>query len=276
MNISTRGDTALAKAMQVLRRSTIREGKPFPLGATWDGLGVNFALFSANATKVELCLFDDDGETELERIELPEYTDEVWHGYLPTARPGTVYGYRVHGPYRAGCRPPLQSQQAPDRSLCQAAGRRSCSWGPELFGYKLGSCRQGHVLRRARQRAAHAEMPRDRPGVHLGTRTRKPEISVGAHDFLRNACQGLHKASSAGAGSRSRHLCRPGPSRTFRPICVRWASPVPNCCRSTPSSMTAISSKRDCAIIGATIRSASLRPSRAICSRRSPANSRKW
>jgi isoamylase len=84
---------------QVMRRSRVREGQPFPLGATWDGLGVNFALFSANATKVELCLFDDAGETELERIELPEFTDEVWHGYLPDARPGTVYAYRVHGPY---------------------------------------------------------------------------------------------------------------------------------------------------------------------------------
>jgi isoamylase len=86
-------------AAHVLRRASIREGKPFPLGATWDGLGVNFALFSANATKVELCLFDESGKKELERIELPEYTDEVWHGYLPSARPGTVYGYRVHGPF---------------------------------------------------------------------------------------------------------------------------------------------------------------------------------
>jgi isoamylase len=76
-----------------------REGRPHPLGATWDGLGVNFALFSSNATKVELCLFDENGDQELERIVLPEYTDEVWHGYLPDARPGTVYGYRVHGPY---------------------------------------------------------------------------------------------------------------------------------------------------------------------------------
>ncbi|EGH74652.1 glycoside hydrolase, family alpha amylase catalytic subunit, partial [Pseudomonas syringae pv. aceris str. M302273] len=58
----------------------IREGLPFPLGASWDGLGVNFALFSANATKVELCLFDSTGEIELERIELPEYTDEIYHG----------------------------------------------------------------------------------------------------------------------------------------------------------------------------------------------------
>ena len=81
------------------RPSRLSEGLPYPLGATWDGLGVNFALFSANATKVELCLFDAGGRREIERISLPEYTDEVWHGYLPDARPGTVYGYRVHGPY---------------------------------------------------------------------------------------------------------------------------------------------------------------------------------
>jgi glycogen operon protein len=92
-----KSNDSLAQAAQRLRRSPVREGRPFPLGATWDGLGVNFALFSAHAAKVELCLFDDRGERELERIELPEYTDEVWHGYLPSARPGTVYAYRVHG-----------------------------------------------------------------------------------------------------------------------------------------------------------------------------------
>ena len=86
-------------ATPVHEPSRIREGLPFPLGATWDGLGVNFALFSANATKVELCLFDDTGEVELERIELPEYTDEIFHGYLPDAHPGLIYGYRVYGPY---------------------------------------------------------------------------------------------------------------------------------------------------------------------------------
>ena len=82
--------------------SRITEGRPIPLGATWDGLGVNFALFSAHASKVELCLFDAAGEAEIERIELPEFTDEVWHGYLPDARPGTIYAYRVHGPYEPG------------------------------------------------------------------------------------------------------------------------------------------------------------------------------
>ena len=74
-------------------------GIPYPLGASWDGMGVNFALFSERAEKVELCLFDDEGEKELARLALPEYTDEIWHGYLPDVRPGQLYGYRVYGPY---------------------------------------------------------------------------------------------------------------------------------------------------------------------------------
>src|SRR5450756_816181 len=69
------------------------------LGASWDGRGTNFALFSANAQKVELCLFDSQGRRELERIELPERTEDVWHGYMNDVSPGQLYGYRVHGPY---------------------------------------------------------------------------------------------------------------------------------------------------------------------------------
>ena len=117
---------------------SIREGRPFPLGATWDGLGVNFALFSANATKVELCLFDIEGMRELERIELPEYTDEVWHGYLPDARPGVVYGYRVHGPYE----PDAGHRFNPNKLLIDPYAKQlvgSLEWGPELFGYQLDS-----------------------------------------------------------------------------------------------------------------------------------------
>ncbi|HEY2246521.1 MAG TPA: glycogen debranching enzyme GlgX, partial [Bradyrhizobium sp.] len=66
------------------------------LGASWDGRGTNFALFSANAEKVELCLFDGQGRRELERIALPERTEDVWHGYLNDASPGQLYGYRVY------------------------------------------------------------------------------------------------------------------------------------------------------------------------------------
>jgi isoamylase len=83
-----------------------REGLPYPLGATWDGKGVNFALFSAHAARVEVCLFDASGMREAARIDLPEYTDEIWHAYLPDVAPGSIYGFRVHG-LRAGPGPPL-------------------------------------------------------------------------------------------------------------------------------------------------------------------------
>jgi glycogen operon protein len=125
-------------APQVMRRSQIREGNSHPLGATWDGLGVNFALFSAHATKVELCLFDEHGEQELERIELPEFTDEVWHGYLPDARPGTIYAYRVHGPYE----PEAGHRFNPNKLLLDPYARTligDLTWGPEVFGYRLES-----------------------------------------------------------------------------------------------------------------------------------------
>jgi len=77
----------------------ITAGAPYPLGATWDGRGTNFAVFSAHATKVELCLFDRGGRREVERIALPERTEDVWHGYLRHVSPGQLYGYRVDGPY---------------------------------------------------------------------------------------------------------------------------------------------------------------------------------
>ncbi len=83
-------------------KTVLQPGTPQPLGATWDGQGVNFALFSENAEKVELCIFDENGKRELERILLPEYTNQVWHGYHAGARPGLLYGYRVHGPYDPG------------------------------------------------------------------------------------------------------------------------------------------------------------------------------
>ncbi|WP_457093717.1 glycogen debranching protein GlgX, partial [Microvirga sp. P5_D2] len=111
---------------------------PYPLGATWDGLGVNFALFSANATKVELCLFDAEGKRELERIELPEYTDEVWHGYLPDARPGTTYGYRVYGPYE----PDAGHRFNPNKLLLDPYAKQiigNLTWNPALYGYEIGS-----------------------------------------------------------------------------------------------------------------------------------------
>ncbi len=77
----------------------ITAGQHLPRGATCVDGGVNFALFSAHATKVEVCIYDDAGQHETARFALPEYTDEVWHGFVPGLGPGTRYGYRVHGPY---------------------------------------------------------------------------------------------------------------------------------------------------------------------------------
>jgi glycogen operon protein len=119
-------------------KTRIGEGLPNPLGSTWDGLGVNFALFSANATKVELCLFDDTGERELQRIELPEFTDEVWHGYLLEARPGAVYAYRVHGPYE----PEAGHRFNSNKLLLDPYAKGlvgELTWNPAVFGYKLES-----------------------------------------------------------------------------------------------------------------------------------------
>ncbi|MGH6673690.1 MAG: glycogen debranching protein GlgX [Xanthobacteraceae bacterium] len=123
---------------QLLRKARLREGLPFPRGATWTGLGVNFALFSANATKVELCIFDEQGQREIERVELPEFTDEIWHGFLPDARPGTIYGYRVHGPYD-----PVHGHRFNSNKLLldpyakAVVGR--LEWDAALFGYKMES-----------------------------------------------------------------------------------------------------------------------------------------
>lgn len=120
------------------RTSRVTEGRRFPLGATWDGLGVNFALFSAHATKVELCIFDSTGEVEIERIILPEHTNEIWHGYLPDAHPGMVYGYRVHGPYEPEAGHRFNHHKLLiDPYAKQLVGK--LRWSPALFGYTIGS-----------------------------------------------------------------------------------------------------------------------------------------
>ena len=119
-----------------LRR--LREGLPHPRGATWDGKGVNFSLFSANATKVEVCLFDSSGQKEQERIELPEYTDQIFHGWLPDIGPGQVYGYRVHGPYE----PTAGHRFNPNKLLLDPYARGhvgELKWDPACFGYTIGA-----------------------------------------------------------------------------------------------------------------------------------------
>ena len=86
--------------MDELSAATLQAGRAWPLGATYDGHGVNFAVFSANAQALDLCLFDASGNNELARLRLFCRNGDVWHGYLPGAQPGLVYGFRAHGPWR--------------------------------------------------------------------------------------------------------------------------------------------------------------------------------
>jgi isoamylase len=113
-------------------------GNSYPLGATWDGKGVNFALFSEHATGVELCLFDTvDADKETHRIPLTEHTDQVWHAYLPEVLPGQLYGYRVYGPYT----PEQGHRFNPNKIVLDPYARaigRDVRWADELFGYRVG------------------------------------------------------------------------------------------------------------------------------------------
>ena len=113
-------------------------GRPYPLGATFDGAGVNFAIFSEFATKVELCLFDSvDAEKESQRIEFKEYTDHVWHGYLPDCEPGQLYGYRVHGPFEPQNGHRFNANKVLLDPYAKAIGR-NVIWDDSLFAYKVG------------------------------------------------------------------------------------------------------------------------------------------
>ncbi len=116
-------------------------GRSYPLGASWDGEGINFALFSAHAEAVDLCLFSPDGRREIARIRLQEYTDQIWHGYLPDARPGLLYGYRVHGPYD----PANGHRFNANKLLIDPYAKslfRDLLWNDAHFGYRVGSRRQ--------------------------------------------------------------------------------------------------------------------------------------
>ncbi len=121
-----------------MKKSRIKEGSPTPRGATWDGPGTNFSVFSAHASKIEVCIFAPDGKTETERIPLPEYTDQIWHGYLTDIAPGTMYGFRAHGAYD----PANGHRFNPNKLLldpyaCAHSG--DLEWNPAIFGYQMES-----------------------------------------------------------------------------------------------------------------------------------------
>ncbi len=115
----------------------ILPGKPYPLGATWDGVGTNFSIFSENATAVELCLFNEDGTKQTNRISMPEVTGHVWHCYIPRVQPGQLYGYRVHGPFEpeAGLR--FNSNKLLIDPYAKSI-HGDVNWEAPVFGYVIG------------------------------------------------------------------------------------------------------------------------------------------
>ena len=144
--------------MPQLSNTAVWPGQSYPLGATWDGQGVNFALFSEHAEAVELCLFDPKGRREIERIRIRWQDDQVWHCYLPEARPGLLYGYRVYGPYD----PANGLRFNPHKLLLDPYAKHivgSFKWSDALFGYRIGGTRGDLTIDR---RDSAAGMPKCR------------------------------------------------------------------------------------------------------------------
>ena len=188
-------------------RAAVLPGRPYPLGATWDGTGVNFALFSAHAEHVELCIFDPRGRREIAPHHAARIHRRVWHGYLPDARPGALYGYRVYGPYdpanghRFNHHKLLLDPYATKIARHAALERRALR-----LPHRLAARRP--LLRPPRQRRRHAEMRRRRYRVHVG---RRPALHTRWHDLIvyETARPRLHDAAPRRPAGDSRHVRGP-------------------------------------------------------------------
>ncbi len=163
-------------------------GSPYPLGATWDGKGVNFAIYAENATRVELCLFDSvDSTQETVRIPLPEHTDLVWHGYLPDATPGQLYGYRVYGPYE----PQNGHRFNPSKLLLDPYAKaigRDLKWDDSLFGYHVGD-QQGDMTFDERDSAVFAPLAEVIDPAFTWGDDRPPRVPI--HTFQHSGIRSL-------------------------------------------------------------------------------------
>ena len=162
-------------------------GKPHPLGATWDGTGVNFALYSENATRVELCLYDNRTRREVDRIAVPEQTAFVWHCYVPGLQPGQLYGYRVHGPWDPAARPALQSRQAADRSV-RTGNQRPYRLGEADLPLPHGWRQRRSAHRPPRQCCRHAEVRGGESLLRLGARPPAADSAEPTRSSTRCTC----------------------------------------------------------------------------------------
>ena len=193
-------------------------GTPYPLGATYDGSGVNFALFSEVAERVELCLVDDDGAET--RLDLPEVDGFVWHAYVPGLQPGQRYGFRVHGPYDPEPGPPLRPEQAAARPLRQG-DRGPGHQRPVPVLLRLQEPEEAQHRRQPRQDDA---LGRHQPVLRLGPRPpAAPRVPRDGH--LRGARQGPDDDPPRRARGDPRHVCRRSRTRRSSTTSRTSASP---------------------------------------------------
>ncbi len=190
-------------------------GKPYPLGATWDGNGVNFALFAENATSVELCLFDGpDADAESQRILLDEQTDRTWHVYIPGLQPGQRYGYRVYGPYEPESGHRFNPQKLLVDPYAKAIDGR-IEWDDSVYGYIVGGEYEDLT---PDERDSAPFMPHS---IVID-----PAFDWGGDQLLRTplhtsviyeiSCERLHPAAPGRAAIPARHLCWIGDSCSDR------------------------------------------------------------
>ena len=194
---------------------TLLPGRPYPLGATWDGLGVNFAVFSAHAERIDLCMFEPSGRHEIARYTLPEYTDEIWHGYLPDAPAGLLYGYRAFGPYD----PQRGHRFNPNKLLLDPYARAlsgQLRWSDALYGYRVNSPRGDLSFDRRDSAPAMPKGVVTDDSFNWGD-DRPPDIPWSRHRHLRGACPRPDHAAPGRAEARTRHLRGPRRSRGHRP-----------------------------------------------------------
>ena len=208
-------------------------GRPFPLGPVWDGQGTNFSLFSENAHRVELCLFDEaDVET---RIPVTERTAFNWHCYLPGVGPGQRYGYRVHGAYD----PAAGHRFNPAKLLIDPYAK--AIEGPIRWerGNPLPYRRERGRVRRPGRRTTRTTPPRSRSASSSTTRSlggRPPAGDAVARDGdLRGAREGLHEADARRARGPPRHVRGPRLRSPRSRTSATSASPPSSCSRCTTS-----------------------------------------
>ncbi len=270
--------THLARAGVIARRAA-RSSRACPTRSARPGTatGVNFALFSRTPSASSCACSTRAAGASCARIALPEYTDEVWHGYLPDARPGHALRLPRLRPVRSRARPPLQPPQAAARPLRQGADRGRCAGATRTTATASARRRRDLSFDRRDNAGGHAQVRACVESAFTWGDDQRPRVPWTETVFYELHVKGFTDAAPRRAAGAARHVRAAladagGRSRT----CTTWASPRSSCCRCRPSSTTARWSRSGCATTGATTRSASSRPTRATCRAAIPTSSRRW